>query len=84
MSKRLEGEDYLKMGPLTLEDKIDEAMIDFENRMKRSVNLCDDKIKTVLMAKIQGLRRHSDKRFVEDHAIVSRYVSCDAIFTESG
>jgi len=72
LSKRLEGEDYLTAGWSTLEDKIDEAMIDFENRMKRSVNLCDDKIKTVLMAKIQGLKRDPDKRFVEDHAIVSR------------
>lgn len=60
-----------------MEDKIDEAMIDFENRMKRSVNLCDDKIKTVLMAKVQGLKRHPDNRFVEDHAIVSRYVCLD-------
>jgi len=73
--KRLKGEDYLETDSSTLENKIDEAMIDFENRLKRSVNLCenpDDKIKTVLTAKIQGLKRNPPKRFIEDHVLVSR------------
>ncbi len=50
--------------------------------MKRSVNLCDDKIKTVLMAKIQGLKRNPNNGFVEDHVKVSRYVPLDTIFNE--
>jgi hypothetical protein len=81
LSKKLEGEQYLNSGHSTLEDKIDEAMIDFENRMKRSVNLCDNKIKTVLMAKIQGLRRNpNDNSLVEDHVKVSRYTPSDNNF----
>lgn len=56
MSERLEDEKYLETGHSTLKSKIGEAMMDFENRMKRSVNLCDDKIKTALMARIQGLK----------------------------
>jgi hypothetical protein len=73
--RRLGGEDYLKVGGSTLENKIDEAMIDFENRLKRSVNLIEnsqDKLKTVLMAKIPGLRSNPDKKFYEDHVRVSR------------
>jgi predicted component of type VI protein secretion system len=65
----------LKTGGSTLENKIEEAMIDFENRLKRSVNLVEssqDRLNTVLMAKIPGLRSCPEKKFYEDHVRVSR------------
>jgi hypothetical protein len=49
-------------------------MIDFENRLKRSVNLIENpqELRTVLMAKIPGLRSSPDKKFYEDHVRVTR------------
>ncbi len=65
--ERLSGEDYLGD---SREAKIDAAMVEFENRLKRTVDVT--KIVPGATCTIPGLRGSKVKRFTEHNVLIQQ------------
>ncbi|KFZ03935.1 hypothetical protein V502_10543 [Pseudogymnoascus sp. VKM F-4520 (FW-2644)] len=73
LHSRLQGEDYLEVNGLTIESIIDVRLFDFENEMKRSMDIVTfNNLPDVIF--VQGLRANPnpEKRFTKNRVKISR------------
>ena len=73
LTERLAGEDYLETNNLTLKGIVDMQVVDFENKMKRSVDVTS-RNREPERVWIQGLRPNNQKRFKANRLMLSWYV----------
>jgi hypothetical protein len=71
LTERLAGEDYLETNNMTLKGIVDMHVVDFENTIKRSVDVTNRNWEAETVW-IQGLRPNSKKRFKSNRLILSR------------
>lgn len=70
LNERLAGEDYLETNNLTLKGIVDMLVVDFENKIKRSMDVTS-RNKEAEQVWIQGLRPNSQKRFKSNRLMLS-------------
>lgn len=70
LTEKLAGEDYLETNNLTLKGIVDMHVVDFENRIKRSVDVTS-RNREQEQVWIQGLQPNSQKRFKTNRLLLS-------------
>jgi dihydropteroate synthase len=74
--ERLSTADYLKVNGVTREQMLDEAMIEFENKWKRTVDFGEGRDPKHQVpgwkVGIPGLKESRRKRFIENHMLIEQ------------
>lgn len=73
LHSRLQGEDYLEVNGLTIESIIDVLLFDFENDIKRSIDIVTSNMLPDVVF-VQGLRANPnpEKRFTKNRVKIAR------------
>lgn len=73
MLKKLETETYLNLNQTTIEGIVETILLDFETRLKRSIDVTDPKMRTERIT-VWGLRDDPEKHFQQNYMFITKCV----------